>query len=78
MYIYSIRRLSRAVLLNTVFVISYELYFRFGPGLVIYWFGYVETLEQCTDKCIIIREDFPKNITVMDPRSIEPSNANVE
>jgi hypothetical protein len=39
---------------------------------VIYWFGFVETLELRTEKCIIIRDDFPANITLMDPANIEP------
>ncbi|PSN43164.1 Uncharacterized protein C0J52_09908 [Blattella germanica] len=51
---------------------------RFGPGLVIYWFGYIETLERKTEKCIIIRDDFPTNITVMNPRSIEPNCVQVK
>ncbi|XP_018331688.1 uncharacterized protein C15orf41 homolog [Agrilus planipennis] len=35
---------------------------RFGPGLVIYWFGFVETLIQTDDKRFIIRDNFPKDI----------------
>ncbi|XP_021923656.1 uncharacterized protein C15orf41 homolog isoform X3 [Zootermopsis nevadensis] len=58
---------------NTYFKDQYLSYWnRFGPGLVIYWFGFVETLELHNEKCIIIREDFPTNITLMDPTSIEP------
>lgn len=58
---------------NTYFKDQYLSYWnRFGPGLVIYWFGFVETLELRTEKCIIIRDDFPTNITLMDPASIEP------
>ncbi|XP_023709855.1 protein C15orf41 homolog isoform X2 [Cryptotermes secundus] len=58
---------------NTYFKDQYLSYWnRFGPGLVIYWLGFIETLELRTEKCIIIREDFPTNITLMDPTSIEP------
>ncbi|XP_067012318.1 CDAN1-interacting nuclease 1 [Anabrus simplex] len=46
---------------------------RFGPGLVIYWFGYLDYLEQFSDKKLIIREDFPSDITFMDPKSIKPT-----
>ncbi|KAJ9599051.1 hypothetical protein L9F63_010508, partial [Diploptera punctata] len=55
---------------NAYFRDQYLSYWnRFGPGLVIYWFGFIETLEQRTEKCIIIREDFPTNITIMDPKN---------
>ncbi|XP_049786605.1 CDAN1-interacting nuclease 1 [Schistocerca cancellata] len=43
---------------------------RFGPGLVIYWLGFVDTLEYISEKRFIIRDTFPKNITLMDPKSI--------
>ncbi|XP_043272001.1 CDAN1-interacting nuclease 1 [Venturia canescens] len=39
---------------------------RFGPGLVIYWFDFVETLLQSNEKKFIIMNDFPQNITFMD------------
>ncbi|CAG9762056.1 unnamed protein product [Ceutorhynchus assimilis] len=35
---------------------------RFGPGLVIYWFGYLRTIVEPSDKRFIIREDLPKNV----------------
>jgi len=45
--------------------------FRFGPGLVIYWFGYVDDLEKLHQKRIIlIRNKLPSNITQM---SIDPN-----
>ncbi|XP_049962252.1 CDAN1-interacting nuclease 1 isoform X1 [Schistocerca serialis cubense] len=43
---------------------------RFGPGLVIYWLGFVDTLEYISEKRFIIRDTFPNNITLMDPKSI--------
>ncbi|XP_050075234.1 CDAN1-interacting nuclease 1 [Anopheles maculipalpis] len=34
---------------------------RFGPGIVIYWFGYVESIEDCPEngKCVIVTDAFP-------------------
>ncbi|XP_076284098.1 CDAN1-interacting nuclease 1 [Lasioglossum baleicum] len=46
---------------------------RFGPGLVIYWFGFVDTLAESSEKRFIIMDHFPENITYMDPASIEPT-----
>lgn len=43
---------------------------RFGPGLVIYWFGYLSILNQPGEKKFIIMSEFPKDITYMDPDSI--------
>lgn len=45
---------------------------RFGTGLVIYWLGYLDTIEQVNEKKIIVMSDFPSNITVMDPKCIKP------
>ncbi|KAJ8963187.1 hypothetical protein NQ318_018653 [Aromia moschata] len=36
---------------------------RFGPGLVIYWFGYLQTIVEPSDKRFIIRDHLPENIT---------------
>ncbi|XP_076656942.1 CDAN1-interacting nuclease 1 [Halictus rubicundus] len=44
---------------------------RFGPGLVIYWFGFVDTLAESGEKRFIIMDHFPENITYMDPACIE-------
>ncbi|XP_014602519.1 PREDICTED: uncharacterized protein C15orf41 homolog isoform X2 [Polistes canadensis] len=44
---------------------------RFGPGLVIYWFGYLNTLNQLNEKKFIIMDHFPEDITYMDPNSIK-------
>ncbi|XP_071552459.1 CDAN1-interacting nuclease 1 [Panulirus ornatus] len=43
---------------------------RFGAGLVIYWFGFIEELDEHQEKGIILRDSFPSNITLMDPLSI--------
>lgn len=45
---------------------------RFGTGLVIYWLGFLETLDQMNEKKIIVMSDFPSNITQMDPLCIKP------
>lgn len=42
------------------------LYFRrFGPGLVIYWFGFIHELDCDRDKGIIVMDRFPDIITTM-------------
>lgn len=43
---------------------------RFGPGLVIYWFGFIEELDEHQDKGIMLRDSFPSNIILMDPLSV--------
>ena len=41
--------------------IGYEFYYRFGPGMVIYWFGFVEEILQGNDdQGILIRTSFPE------------------
>ncbi|KAK3608617.1 hypothetical protein CHS0354_042615 [Potamilus streckersoni] len=40
---------------------------RFGPGMVIYWFGFIEELDVNRDKGIILHDDFPENIVRMNP-----------
>ncbi|GAB6020538.1 hypothetical protein CHUAL_003221 [Chamberlinius hualienensis] len=40
---------------------------RFGSGLVIYWFGFIEEIDKYSDKGIIVRYDFPSEVTRMDP-----------
>lgn len=47
-----------------------DIYRRFGPGLVIYWFGFIEELDEHREKGIMIMDSFPTNITYMDPLSI--------
>ncbi|XP_033334038.1 CDAN1-interacting nuclease 1 [Megalopta genalis] len=46
---------------------------RFGPGLVIYWFGFIDILSESSEKRFIIMDHFPENITYMDPTCIEPT-----
>ncbi|XP_063221897.1 uncharacterized protein LOC134530718 [Bacillus rossius redtenbacheri] len=44
---------------------QYERYCsRYGPGLVIYWFGFVESLRE-DDPFILVRDNFPKYIKHM-------------
>ncbi|XP_064601584.1 CDAN1-interacting nuclease 1-like [Liolophura sinensis] len=40
---------------------------RFGPGMVIYWFGYIKELDVNREKGIMLMDDFPANIVTMDP-----------
>jgi hypothetical protein len=43
---------------------------RFGPGLVIYWFGYVEDLEKIhQNRIILIRDALPMNMIFMEQNS---------
>ncbi|KAK7794512.1 hypothetical protein R5R35_004728 [Gryllus longicercus] len=46
---------------------------RFGTGLVIYWFGHLDTLENHSKKKIIIRDHFPTEVTKLDPQVIDPT-----
>uniref|UniRef100_T1JCP0 CDAN1-interacting nuclease 1 n=1 Tax=Strigamia maritima TaxID=126957 RepID=T1JCP0_STRMM len=44
---------------------------RFGSGMVIYWFGYIEELDVNKQKGIILRSDLnPSDIVKMDPSTI--------
>lgn len=43
---------------------------RFGPGLVIYWFGCIDVVMNQPEKRLIIRDSFPDRITFMDPTLI--------
>lgn len=40
---------------------------RFGPGMVIYWFGFIEELDTNHEKGILLRDHMPKNITYINP-----------
>ncbi|XP_067137204.1 CDAN1-interacting nuclease 1 isoform X1 [Centruroides vittatus] len=40
---------------------------RFGPGLVIYWFGFIEELDTNQDKGILLKDHMPKNISFINP-----------
>lgn len=44
--------------------------FRFGPGMVIYWFGFIDELNINQEKGIILRDHFPEEIVKMDPSII--------
>nr|CAG4651169.1 EOG090X0A0V [Simocephalus serrulatus]SVE94378.1 EOG090X0A0V [Simocephalus serrulatus] len=45
----------------------YSYWNRFGPGLVIYWFGFVEDLEKIhQNRIILIREKLPTNMVLME------------
>ncbi|XP_071453879.1 CDAN1-interacting nuclease 1 [Hetaerina americana] len=46
---------------------------RFGTGMVIYWFGFVENIVPASEKQIIIKDDFPLEVTLMNPQCIDPS-----
>lgn len=35
---------------------------RFGPGMVIYWFGHVDDIEDNSDKGILVKTDLPENV----------------
>lgn len=45
---------------------------RFGPGLVIYWFGFIDELDVNTEKGIMLMDHFPTNITTMKPSTLAP------
>ncbi|KAK9751812.1 Protein of unknown function TPD sequence-motif [Popillia japonica] len=38
---------------------------RFGPGLVIYWFGYIETIVQSSERRFIVRNDLPTDFVTI-------------
>ncbi|XP_064622730.1 CDAN1-interacting nuclease 1-like [Lineus longissimus] len=40
---------------------------RFGPGLVIYWFGFIDELDTNRDKGILLKDHFPEDIVKMNP-----------
>lgn len=40
---------------------------RFGPGMVIYWFGFIDELDSNTEKGIILRDCFPESIVRLNP-----------
>ncbi|KAK0182947.1 hypothetical protein PV327_001027 [Microctonus hyperodae] len=44
---------------------------RFGPGLVIYWFGFVDEIVEQAEKKYAILDHFPENITYMNPMSVQ-------
>jgi len=38
---------------------------RFGCGLVIYWFGFIDELDVNCDKGIMLLDQFPQNIVTI-------------
>jgi len=40
---------------------------RYGAGMVIYWFGFIDDLDNNRDNGIIVCDDFPKDIEVCNP-----------
>lgn len=60
-------------MIKLVYIQIYRAYifFRFGPGLVVYWFGFVETIIEPTEKRFIVREDVPTNIVLLNPNIIQ-------
>eukprot|EP00096_Caligus_rogercresseyi_P014115 TRINITY_DN6647_c0_g1_i1.p1 TRINITY_DN6647_c0_g1~~TRINITY_DN6647_c0_g1_i1.p1 ORF type:complete len:272 (+),score=109.41 TRINITY_DN6647_c0_g1_i1:497-1312(+) len=40
---------------------------RFGPGLVIYWFGFIEELNDLESGKILLSDSFPEDITYFEP-----------
>jgi hypothetical protein len=43
---------------------------RFGPGLVIYWFGYIRQLNSNTEAGILLADSFPAAITRFQPEQL--------
>ncbi|XP_066026452.1 CDAN1-interacting nuclease 1-like isoform X2 [Pocillopora verrucosa] len=39
---------------------------RFGPGLVIYWFGFIDELDCNRERGIILKDDFPTDIITLE------------
>lgn len=44
--------------------------FRFGTGMVIYWLGMVDSIDDRSEKRFIVRYDFPQDIMLTDPLKI--------
>ncbi|XP_071971538.1 CDAN1-interacting nuclease 1 isoform X4 [Engystomops pustulosus] len=38
---------------------------RFGPGLVIYWYGFIEELDCHRERGILLKDEFPSNIVTL-------------
>lgn len=41
---------------------------RFGPGMVIYWFGFIDDLNTRKHKGILVSDSFPESISLMQPK----------
>ena len=46
---------------------------RYGPGMVIYWFGFIDDLDNNRDRGIIVSEDFPalERVVFCDPTKLK-------
>ncbi|GIY93591.1 CDAN1-interacting nuclease 1 [Caerostris extrusa] len=47
----------------------WDYYRRFGPGLVIYWDGFVDEINNNKKQGVIVRDRVPAEVTYMDPLS---------
>ncbi|KAA0711570.1 hypothetical protein E1301_Tti006141 [Triplophysa tibetana] len=45
---------------------------RFGPGLVIYWYGFISELDCQRDRGIVLKDCFPSDITTLCQRLTSP------
>lgn len=71
----SVSRWQRLMLTGPLSRISHC---RFGPGLVIYWYGFISELDCQRDRGILLKDSFPTDIVTLchasqlDPLSQEP------
>lgn len=40
--------------------------YRFGPGMVIYWFGFIDELDCNRERGILLKDDFPAEVITLD------------
>jgi len=50
---------------NFVFFLFVAIVSRFGSGLVIYWFGFIDELDVSCDKGIMLMDRFPQDIVTI-------------
>ena len=48
-----------------LFFLSVAIVSRFGSGLVIYWFGFIDELDVNCDKGIMLLDRFPQDIVTI-------------
>ena len=48
-------------------IFQWSYWNRYGPGLVIYWFGFIDELDCNRDKGILVCDHFPENIVYCNP-----------
>lgn len=46
-------------------MIFFVFRFRFGPGLVIYWYGFIGELDCQRDRGILLKDCFPTDIVTL-------------